>query len=79
MTAATLSKLPTDARAMIRDPDLAAAIEKELAPFSGKKLEAAQAAVRRVRQSGTQGTFSSMVERYHAAVVDAVQKSKGDD
>jgi hypothetical protein len=67
------SKLPTDARAVIRDPDLAAAVEQLLKPHSGKKLEAAQAAVRQVRASGVVGTFTAMRTAYQDAIAKAIK------
>jgi hypothetical protein len=68
------SKLPTDNRPLIRDPDLAAGIERFLEPYSGKKLEAAQAAIRRVRNSPIEGQFSVILQAYGDAIADAVSK-----
>lgn len=62
------SKLPTSDRPLIADRDLAAALEKMLAPFSGAKLEKAQAAVRRVASSAVQGPFSTVLAAYTAAL-----------
>lgn len=77
MTTAT-TKLPTDAAALIRDPDLAAALEKVLEPYSGAKLERAQYALRKVRSSGVQGTFSQVLAAYTAAIEKAVgERDKG--
>lgn len=73
MTTAT-TKLPTDARALIRDPDLSAAVEGMLEPYSGEKLERAQAAVRKVRGSGAVGTFSELVAAYSAAIKKAISE-----
>lgn len=70
----TATKLPTDTRPLVRDPDLAAALEKELEPLSGKKLEAAQAAIRRVRASGVQGSYQDILAAYTAAI----RKAAGD-
>jgi hypothetical protein len=66
------SKLPTADTPLIQDPDLARAIEKLLAPHSGKPLEKAQAAVRRVHASGVQGPFQTVVAAYQAAITQAV-------
>lgn len=65
------TKLPTDNRPLVRDPDLAAALERELAPYSGKALERAQTAIRKVRNSGTQGPFSVVLDAYRAAIKNA--------
>lgn len=66
-----MTKLPTDTRPLVRDPDLAAAIEKELAPLNGKPLERAQSAIRRVRLAGIQGPFSVVLDAYRAAIKSA--------
>lgn len=68
------TKLPTDSRALIRDPELAAAVEKLLRPYSGERLERAQAAVRAVRSGPAQGTFHELVATYGAAIQKAVGK-----
>lgn len=75
---ATLTKLPTSTRPLIVDTDLAAAVEGLLAPYSGKALERAQAAVRRVNASSTQGPFSAMVAAYKTAITAAVGKEGSD-
>lgn len=72
------SKLPTSSTPLIRDPDLSAAVESMLTPFSGKALEAAQSAVRRVHASGVQGMYSDIVEAYRKGVADATAKAKSD-
>ena len=72
------SKLPAADKPLIRDPDLACAIEAELDAFSGKRLEAAQAAVRRVHASGLQGPFTAIVDAYRKAIGDAVAKARAD-
>jgi hypothetical protein len=72
---ATLSKLPTVTRPIKMEPNMAAAIERRLAPLSGKRLERAQDAVRKVYGSGFQGSFSQLLEKYEAAI-DAVAKEK---
>lgn len=68
----TATKLPTDSRPLVRDPDLAAALEEILAPYTGKALERAQQAVRKVRSSAVQGPFSDVVAAYRAAIDQAV-------
>ena len=73
---ATQSKMPTGDRALVRDPDLNAALEKELSPLAGDKLEKAQAAIRELRGSGLMGTFGEVLAAYQAAIkkaVDAVE------
>lgn len=77
MTAPT-SKLPAADKPLIRDPDLARAIEAELEPYTGKRLEAAQEAVRAVHASGLQGNFSALVLAYRAAIERAVTKARAD-
>ena len=78
MTTTATSKLPTNERPIILDPDLAAAVEDLLQPYTGKNLERAQAAVRKVASGATQGTFSDLVAAYAAAIKGAVG-GKGDD
>jgi hypothetical protein len=75
---ATLSKLPTSTRPLINDTDLADAVERMLAPYTGKALERAQAAVRRVHGSAVQGPFSTVLAAYQAAVAAAVGKEASD-
>jgi hypothetical protein len=77
MTATAISKLPMNERPIITDPDLAAAVEEMLAPYTGRALERAQAAVRRVAMGATQGTFGDLVEAYRKAIKSAVN-DKGD-
>jgi hypothetical protein len=74
MSTAT-SKLPTVTRPIKMEPDLAAAVERRLAPLQGKRLERAQDAVRKVYASGFQGSFSQLLARYEDAI-DAVAKEK---
>jgi hypothetical protein len=62
------SKLPTSDRPLIADRDLAAAVDKLLAPLSGTKLERAQAAVRKVAGGAAQGPFSVVVGAYESAI-----------
>ena len=65
------SKLPTDSRPMPLDPDLAARLEKVLAPLTGKKLEAAQKAIIKVRHSGLVGSWTQLTKGYEDAVHEA--------
>lgn len=74
----TLAKLPSADRPLIQDPDLAVAVAKLLAPYTGKSLERAQSAVRRVHGSAVQGPFSTIVAAYDAAVKQAVGKEASD-
>ena len=71
---ATLAKLPTATRPLINDLDLARAVDGLLKPYSGKALEKAQAAVRKVHASGVQGPFSTVVTAYEAAILAVVGK-----
>lgn len=65
--------LPTEPRPIRMDPDLAAAIEQLLAPYSGKKLVAAQGAVMGVYHDRSIALqFGELVERYRAAIAKAV-------
>lgn len=75
---ATLTKLPTTTRPLILDNDLAAAVEQMLAPLSGKTLERAQAAVRRVHASAVQGPYSEVIAAYQSAVTAVVGKEASD-
>jgi uncharacterized membrane protein len=72
----TATKLPQSTRPLIQDMDLAAAIERMLEPLTGKTLERAQAACRRVYTTGTPGTFTDMCADYRAAIDAAVGKDK---
>lgn len=67
-----MSKLPKESVAVRMAPELAEAIEAELAPYSGKALEHAQAAVMRVRRSGFAGQFSDLVAHYRGEIRAAV-------
>jgi hypothetical protein len=67
----TATKLPTDSRPLVRDPDLATALEAILEPYTGKALERAQMAIRRVRAGGVQGSFTQIVAAYRAAIDEA--------
>lgn len=62
------SKLPTSDRPLIADRDLAAAVDRLLSPLSGKALERAQAAVRRVAASAVQGPFATVLRAYESAI-----------
>ena len=66
------TQLPTNEQPLIRDPDLAAAVEAEMKGLSGKSLEAARAAIRRVHGSGITGQFGELVAAYAAAIRAAV-------
>lgn len=68
MTTATVSVMPTNELPLIRDPDLAAAVEVELNGLSGAKLERAQAAIRRVHGSGITGQFGEILSAYQTAI-----------
>ena len=72
MSPATASPLPTNELPLIRDPDLAAAVERELKALTGKKLERAQAAIRRVHGSGITGQFGELVHAYQTAIRAAI-------
>jgi hypothetical protein len=69
------SKLPTSDRPLIRDIDLATAVERLLAPLDGKRLERAQAAVRRVSKSAVQGPFDKIFAAYQSAIRAADKES----
>ena len=71
----TASKLPTVTRPIKMQPDMTAAVERLLAPLHGKRLERAQDAVRKVYNSGFQGSFSELLAKYEAAV-ESVAKEK---
>lgn len=71
------TKVPTDERPLVQDPDLAAALERELRPLNGERLERAQAAVRTVRNSGLVGTFDQVLEVYRAAITKAAGSVRG--
>lgn len=74
----TLSKLPTADRPLIQDPDLGQAVERLLQPYSGKSLERAQAAVRKVHGSAVQGPFDQVLAAYTVAIKAAVGKEASD-
>lgn len=68
----TASHLPVDERPLIQDPDLAHAIEMEMKGLSGKQLEKAHAAIRKVRNSGVSGQFGQLVSAYTEAIRAAI-------
>lgn len=72
MSSATASPLPTNELPLIRDPDLAAAVETELKGLSSAKLVRAQAAIRRVHGSGVTGQFGEILFAYQAAIRAAI-------
>lgn len=74
----TATKMPTSDVPLIQDPDVLRAVEHELQPFSGKSLERAQAAVRRVHGSGVMGSFSEIVAAYRTAILAATKGGRDD-
>jgi len=72
------SKLPQSDLPLIRDPELAAAVEAELAPYDGKRLLAAQAAIRKAHASGLEGPYSAHLAAYQSAIREAVAKARAD-
>lgn len=72
MSSVTASPLPTNELPLIRDPDLAAAVERELKGLKGPKLERAQAAIRRVHGSGITGQFGEILDAYQKAIRAAI-------
>lgn len=71
----TTSKLPASPKPLIADPDLVRELEGILKPYTGAKLEKAQAAIRQVLGSGVMGSFSTIVAHYRAAILKAVGQS----
>lgn len=69
----TDSKLPQADTALIQDPDLAAALERELSGLSGKPLERAHAAIRRVFSSDITAPFAGLVDAYRKAIHEAIK------
>ncbi len=65
--------LPTEPQPIRLDPELADRIGKMLKPLKGEQLEAGQAAVMKVYRSGFAGSFGELVERYKAAIAEAVK------
>lgn len=72
---ATLTKLPTITRPLKMEPDMSAALERRLAPLNGKRLERAQEAIRKVYNSGFQGSFAQLLAKYDEAI-EAATKEK---
>lgn len=69
-------KLPSSDLPIIRDPELAHAVNLELHNLEGRKLAAAQTAIRKVSASGISGTFSMIASAYTNAIREAVAKSR---
>lgn len=63
---------PAGEEALIRDPELNAMVMGYLKPYKGAKLEAATAAVVKLRKAGGAAVFSEWCERYKAAIEKAV-------
>lgn len=74
----TATKMPTSDVPLIQDPDVLRAVDRELQPFSGKSLERAQAAVRRVHGSGIMGSFDQIVAAYRGAIQAATKGGRDD-
>ncbi len=68
----TATAMPVTELPLIRDPDLAAAVEVELKGLSGKKLDRAQSAIRTVHGSGVTGQFGEILAAYQTAIRAAV-------
>lgn len=64
--------MPMESRPLRLAPEVAKAVELALAPLTGKKLEAAQAAVVRVYQCGQQMTSPQWVEAYTQAIASSI-------
>ena len=69
--------IPQETRPIRMDPDLEAAVAELLEPYGGKELERAQAAVVSVHHSSATGVFSKLVDRYEAAILEAVGSEEG--
>lgn len=67
-----MSKLPMESRPLRLAPEVARVVEKALAPLTGEKLEAAQAAILKVYQSGHQMTSEQWCLTYDEAIASAV-------
>jgi hypothetical protein len=67
-----MSKLPMESRPLRLAPEVARVVERALAPLSGKKLEAAQAAILKVYQSGQQMTCEQWSAAYEQAIASVV-------
>lgn len=68
----TTTKMPMIEVPLVKDPYLASALETMLAPYSGKQLEKAQAACRKVFASRIEGSFDFIVAAYQTAIDEAV-------
>ncbi len=73
------TKLPQSDVPLIQDPDLAAALEREISGYSGKSLERAQAAIRKVHGSGVIGPYDTILGAYRQAIREAVNSKGGSD
>ena len=73
----TTTAIPQETRPIRMDPNLKDAVAELLEPYSGKELELAQAAVVEVYHSSATGIFSELVDRYEAAIREAVSPGKG--
>lgn len=71
-----MSKLPMETRPLRLSPEVARAVEKALAPLTGKRLEQAQAAILKVYQSGQQMTSEQWVARYEDAIASTGQREQ---
>jgi hypothetical protein len=72
----TATKLPTSTGPLIKDPDLAAAIEEMLEPYEGEELREAQAACREVHSSPILGQFGQLVAAYQTKIDERVEKHR---
>ena len=68
----TETAIPQETRPIRMDPDLTAAVEGLLAPYSGADLKSAQAAVVEVYHSSVAGVFGDIVKAYESAIREAV-------
>lgn len=68
----TTTKLPTIEVPLVKDPELAATLEAMLSPYSGKQLEKAQNACRKVFASRIEGSFSQIIAAYQTAIDEAL-------
>lgn len=66
------------ARYTIRDPALKRAVDRLIEPYTGKKLRAANDAIKRVIDEHKGGTTASILARYALAIGEAVAKVKED-
>jgi hypothetical protein len=66
------TKMPTEKRTIRMEPELEERVVEMLKPLTGKKLEAAQEAVRKVHASAVSGEFDTIVGAYREAVKGAV-------